>query len=520
MRRYVWRSVVAQTYDKELTRGALTNVIGVLAKLLHPLLVVVITRLFGPDVVGLYFLAMVIADMVTTAVASGFSDAITVFASHHADVAAKGAEGDPEADRKLYRILGNGLAVAAVVGLAAAGLLVLAVPEIIARIYPDRPELAAALPILAWSIPLASIAKVAVAATKARMTMKYDAMLFGFALPAALLCCAVAAWLLGAGLTGLMFAQVISQGITALLALLAVAKLFDIRRTLRAIPSLDVDWRVVRFAIPQNANMAANLYLSRIDVLMLAAYGATNFQVAMYTAASLIASNIRQVKMVYAAAFAPIAARHHASGNREAFEEALGRTSRWSISLAAPIILAVLVLRGDLLVLVDPTFVQDSTFMAVLLTTPFLVCAVGLAGNAIIFTGHSTWCLANSLIVGGLNTLLNMWLIPRYGLLGAATGAAGAALVINAAQIGEIYYLERIRMPFRMIAAPVVGFGLAMAAVLVFWDPASYDAGWMRGGFLALLVVGYMGVLLAFRHEEATKLAGAAARLAWWGRSS
>lgn len=493
----------SSTYDAHLIRGALINVVGLVAKLVHPLFFVVVTWLFGPELVGLYFLAVFIADIATTAAASGFADATLIFASHDADAAQKGdTTADTAAANRLYRVLGNGFAV----GVGASTLLVPALyfgaGALVANVYPDRPGLESALHILAWSIPLTALPQIAIAATKSRMLMQYDAFIMGFARPLCLLGLSLVAWSLDAGVDGLMWAQVGTQAVVSALSLWALAKHFDLRRIVRSTLRPNFDSRLLRFAIPQSMNMTANRYLTRLDVFMLAAYGYSDFDIAFYAAAAIITSNLREVKLIFSQALAPVAARHHAQGDSKAFEDTLGRVSRWTTSLAIPLIVIVLIHRGDLIQLVDSSYTADNTFMAILLIPPFLSCAFGLAGNSIIYTGHSSWTLLNSLLVSGLNTGFNIWLVPRHGLLGAAIATAMAASLISILQLIELNYLEGVRLRLRYVWKTYAALGTLAIATLATWDPAHLGTLYHRAALTAGLLTAYVAILYALRHEE------------------
>ena len=181
-------------YDAQLKRGALINLVGLAAKLVYPLFFLVVTWLFGPETVGLYFLAVFIAEVAISAVSSGYNDATIIYASHAGDA-------DEDAAR-LYQVLGNGFGVTLALSAALLGLTYLGADALVARFYPNRPTLVTALHIAAWSLPLTALGQVAIAATKARMHMEYDAAINGFLKPFALLGFSLCAWGADAGVPG------------------------------------------------------------------------------------------------------------------------------------------------------------------------------------------------------------------------------------------------------------------------------------------------------------------------------
>src|SRR3954464_9434208 len=83
--RHVPRCITScSSHHAALRRGVVVNVIGLLAKLGGPLLVLVVTRLFGPAVTGVFLLAQLIGEIARSAAVSGYHDALTIFGSRQA----------------------------------------------------------------------------------------------------------------------------------------------------------------------------------------------------------------------------------------------------------------------------------------------------------------------------------------------------------------------------------------------------------------------------------------------------
>ena len=480
-------------HEKELVRGAVVNMVGALAKLINPLFFVLVTWVFGTEVMGVYFLATFMMQIVIGAVAAGYNQGVIIFASPHADDA-----DSPE----LYHVLANSFAVT--LGLSAllvpAGLLL--IDPLVAGFYSDRPELGSALKVLLYSLPFAALTPVAIAATKAKMIMEYDTAINGFFRPIALLAFAVVAWWLRLGLIGLMWAHVATHALCAALALWGFGRHYSIARTLASLPRLRLHRELLSFSVPQSMNMTFNRYLTRLDVIMLGAFGFSNHLVAFYSAASLTTSSLRELKLAFSTALAPIVARAHAAQDIEGMERALGRVCRWTVTAVIPLIILVLAFREDLLLLVDSGFTGDTTFMLVLFIPPLLSSAVGLAGNFIVYTRHSRWNLLNSFLVAGFNTVFNLALIPRFGLLGAALATAAAATVTAMAQIIELGLLEHVWLRLRFLHKPLVGLLAVLVALAILGDPARAEGLVVRGVWGLGLATGFVVLMALLRHEE------------------
>ena len=71
--------------DARIARGAATNFLGTLAKILHPAFFVLANRLYEPAQVGLYVLATTIVELAAGLVNAGWRDAVLLVGGQHAD---------------------------------------------------------------------------------------------------------------------------------------------------------------------------------------------------------------------------------------------------------------------------------------------------------------------------------------------------------------------------------------------------------------------------------------------------
>jgi O-antigen/teichoic acid export membrane protein len=104
--------------------------------------------------------------------------------------------------------------------------------------------------------------------------------------------------------------------------------------------------------------------------------------------------------------------------------------------------------------------------MLLLLPVPYLQCSLGLAGNTVVMTGHSHLNLANSLTTGLANFLLNLWLIPRFGLAGAAAASALASGVKALMEVTEMRYVVGVPLLARLFYKPHLAGLLTGGALL------------------------------------------------------
>ncbi len=483
-------------HDRRIARGAGVNIVGIIGKAALPAFYILVTRLYGPEAMGLFYLATRIIETAFSLTVSGFNDGVLMYASRYVDY--------EEREERLYRMLAS----AFVFSLSVSGLLVLAAftlgPALLAR-YNDWPDLPGQARILSLSLPLMVTPLLVVAATKSLQIMRWDALIYGALQPLTLVLLATVAWLFDLGLDGLSAAFVATHGVMTLFSVWIFARHFKVGRLVSQMIRLRPFTPLLIFAIPQNLNMAFGRLATDLDVLMLGYFGTSQEQVAFYGIGAQIVRNIRQVKLAFSGSFSPVIARYHEAGQIEELSRSFSMVTRWATTLVFPLVALVLLFRGDLLRLFHPTFVYDSTFLILLVIPPMLSCLFGLSGNILVMTGYPRWNLINGLLAGGLNFVFNLLLIPRFGLSGAAAATLLTSAVVTGLQLLEVRLLIGVRLLGAELWRPYVAGGVT---ALGLWGALSLGSDaepLLRAGAGLALVCLFVGILALLGVPEQDK---------------
>jgi len=457
--------------SSSIAKGAAVNAVGLVTRAIGtPLLYILLTRLFGSAPLGLFLIAYNLMEIMGALSTSGFVDGGILYASRF-------AHRDEDRER-LYGTLRSIFLLTIGVGFFLLGFILLLAPWLVSRFYPQHPGLVPVLQILAFTLPFESLSRVAVSIPKAHLKMGPEVLVFNIMAPIMTMALALAFWLLDWGAPGISMAFVLTYVGTLGLAVWQLKKFMDVKPLFRFSGRKEKLGELLGFVIPQNLNMALNRFISSMDVIMLAGFGASPGQIAFYGLGAQIVRNVRQVKIVFSNSYNPVIARYFHERRLGELNATLGTVSAWSIALGMPALFVVAFYRHDLLLLFDPAFVDDPTFMLLLLVNPFLSCSVGMAGNALVMAGLSRWNLFNSVLVGGLNFGFNWLMIPRYGLFGAALATAMAGTIVSALQVIEVNRLIRVRLPWRYIL-PWILLGLALFA-WPFFTPFVQASLWLK----------------------------------------
>jgi O-antigen/teichoic acid export membrane protein len=229
--------------------------------------------------------------------------------------------------------------------------------------------------------------------------------------------------------------------------------------------------RLYGYAAPVMLNAIVSLAMVWTDLFLLSVF--TNAStVGIYRGCMQIVLGFDLVWNACSAATAPIypvliADRQHAQ-----LQAIYAGAVRISTLLSIPIMLVILVNGGDILGLLGPAFTAGASALAVLAFGQFLKVVFGNASVVLIVGGRQTLEAGNGTMAAGLNLILNLLLVPRYGLLGAAAATAtaqGTLGVLRAVQLRRVMALRTLdRAILRMLLATVpltaaiwIGCGLA-----------------------------------------------------------
>jgi O-antigen/teichoic acid export membrane protein len=479
--------------EHELQRGALVNVLGTLGKIAGPSFLILVTRLYGADVFGIFITATSFVEMALAFLTAGFKDGALMSVARHADY-------EDEKDR-LYQLLSNTLGWSLFFAVALILLAFTVGQWVLPMLYEEYGgRLLSVLQIMVLVLPVLAFDRIVIAATQGLKIMKYDAISNGGLRPLTLLGSAVAFWFWLPSELGLALAYFSTQMVLGGMAVWFYTRELEWRPLLAAFRDFELDRDMLRFAIPQNFNMTLERFITNIDVIMLGMFGVSASTTGFYGVGAKIVRELLNIKQIFSNAFVPHVVRLHRKGKADRLSDVFSKTSRWIAMLTVPALFVIAVLRTDILGIVSPEFAgAEALFMLALLPIPYMQCSFSLAGNIVVMTGHSRLNLLNSVTTATTNTLLNVWLIPLLGPLGAALASTGATALKTSMELVEAWWVANARLLVRAIYRPhlaglLAGVGGYLAFVLY---PVLASTFAYRAGMLAGVLLAYAGLLLA-----------------------
>jgi O-antigen/teichoic acid export membrane protein len=266
-----------------------------------------------------------------------------------------------------------------------------------------------------------------------------------------------------------------------------------------------------RFTLPRAAATSMRTALQWFDVVLVAALS-TPEDAAVYT----VCTRLLQLGML--AAFSVGQAVEPLFGESVAARES-ARTSElykvataWLMLMTWPIYFVLAAFAAPVLSVFGSGFASGATAVLVLVVSVLIGAAVGPADILLVMTGRTMWSLWNTAASLAANLALNIVLIPRLGLIGAAVAWTVGRTVANLLPAIQLWRSEEMHPVSR-------GWALAAGLSVGIFAVPSFAARFALGpslllavGASALLTAGFLVAVRRFREPLALDLAVSALR--------
>lgn len=211
-----------------------------------------------------------------------------------------------------------------------------------------------------------------------------------------------------------------------------------------------------RFTAPRALASVAQIVIQRLDIVLVAVMRGPA-EAAVYTAATrfLVVGQLANAAISMAAQ--PQLTHLFAVRDRPGANAVYQATTAWLIVLTWPLYLLAMIYGPEVLAVFGRSYQAGSSVMLILGLAMLVATGCGQVDMVLITTGRSSWSLINGLLAVAVNVALDLALIPRYGIAGAAIGWAAAIAVTNLVPLVQVAVAARVH-PF--------GPGTAVACLL------------------------------------------------------
>lgn len=447
---------------------------------------IAVARRLDPSSFGAFTLALTIVLILDNLAPFGMDQTVVRY------VAMYRGQGQPRRVRGVVRL---GVGVTLLLGLVlASALFILAAP--VARLFHAK-ELAGILRALAFSIPIGATADLILGSVQAHTRVTPTILVRSFATPALRILAALVALTFAHTAVSVGIAYTLAECAALGMAVVAARRVLpgaEVGRPIRPPPE------VIRFAWPLGINRLVSSVYNKTEVLFLGGLQTVG-SVALFAAARRFTGVAGSVFNAFSMLFTPMASDLYAAKQPEQLATLYKTASRWVFSIGMPIFLVQALFGRWLLSAFGSHFKTANLALIILACGQLLNYATGTAGNMLINIGRSRLALANSAGALALSVVLDLLLITRYGLIGAAIANSVAVAALQIARVVEVYWITRMH-PYSPTFLKPLGAGAA-AALITNWAVRATPGGHL-GALVSVvaMLAAYLAALVVLGFDE------------------
>jgi O-antigen/teichoic acid export membrane protein len=280
--------------------------------------------------------------------------------------------------------------------------------------------------------------------------------------------------LLGLSFLGVLYAYLASIVITCItFAIYTIKKLplptFPVKTKTNANAATAINpigKELLFFSIPLLVSSILGTFMHQLDTLMLG-YFKTSDIVGLYNGALPLASSILPLPL-YAVGFIyiPIVSKLYSQKSFEEMKQIYVVLTKWIFSATLPLFLILFLFPKIVLnFLFGPDYIQAGVALQ-LLSLGFIIHAfLGSNGNTLLVMGKTRFIMAASVVCVILNLILNLMLIPPFGIMGAAIATASSLGIINILLSTELYRSSGIHPFTKNYLKPIIASGILISLI-------------------------------------------------------
>jgi O-antigen/teichoic acid export membrane protein len=406
---------------------------------------VLIARFFDPSRYGQVILAISLLSMVTVVGSLGLRTGVVRYLPRH----------DNKADQ--LGIVTASIRLTGIASIVSAVILVLFSDVLATRIFND-PKMAPLLKIVAVGVPLAVLGQLSASIARGMKDARSKNLIENISFPVSRVLFIGSAIILGFGTVGIAWAYVGGYVFMTLLGVAYVYIVFGVPNT----PDPEYT-NLLRFSLPLLFANGMSFINSSLDTILIGAFLASD-QVGIYGAAYPLARLVFLAPSMMGVIFTPVISDLQASDRIREIPKIYAIVARWIVIITLPgVILLVIEPEIFLRFIFGTSYVAGSTALVILTLGFFFHVGLGINGGTMKMLGQSDFYLFSTVVNALINIGLNIWLIPRIGITGAAVATAVSYAIGNSLVSIRLYMDHRIT-PFTtdnlltyLVYIPIIG---------------------------------------------------------------
>lgn len=281
-----------------------------------------------------------------------------------------------------------------------------------------------------------------------------------------------------------------------------VAATFALHRRLPLVGASEaIDRRgLIRFALPAWGTRIIEIVRAQLFPVLLGAVAPSALSSAgTFVASKRIAVAPSAVNMALNQVYSPMGSNLYMQDRREEFATVFKNMAKWSFALSFPFFCLQVAFPKEILSIFGEDFRSAGMALVVMGFGVLANFGTGPVTTTLIVSGRSRLALVDYIVVVVSEVALGVWLIPTYGVLGAAVAQSVGNALNNALPLWQVWSQLRLH-PYRLdhwkpACAGIVAIIIAKLVVGIFGLKIGVAAAGAAVGIVGLV---YVGLLLLF----------------------
>ena len=355
--------------------------------------------------------------------------------------------------KKIQRLIGSAVKMTMAFSVVIMAGLLVSSGFIVTHILKGPPLLKIVLMVFAIAIPFNAITLVVAFATQGFKRLKYKIFITQFLNPTILLVVMIISFWFISVEVALMAPMLVSSIIGFIVMFAVLKKLTGVKN--QQLLKAPFDRELLVFSYPLMFVTILLTLMHWMDILMLGAF--TNAStVGLYHPAARTAGLLQALLTSFLSIYSPMIAQFHAKSDQKNMSGSYKLVSRWLLTFSIPVALIFLVYPQKVMLLFGAEYLPSANVLIVLTAATFIHAILGAAQSTLSMTGHTRLLLWNAIGAFIINIILNIILIPNYGMIGAAWATLISLFVISLLRVLEVRWILKLTFFSTKMIKPIL----------------------------------------------------------------
>lgn len=371
------------------------------------------------------------------------------------------------------------------------------------NVFEESSLLRIVLIVYAVSIPFTALMTIATFATQGFQLLKYKVFVEYILNPTVLIVSMIFVYFVFSSELAIILPTLLTGIVGFIVANYFLKKVAGVN--ILNIGKISFNKKILTYSLPIMFTMILGTLLHWMDIIMLGYF--TNLEtVGLYHPAVRTAGLQQSILIAFAGIFAPMFSKYYAQNNIIGMHHIYKLVTRWILTLVTPIFILIFLFSTKIMLLFGADFIQSSEALIILAIGTSIFAIFGVSSTALVVSGYQKLNLINALSATIINICLNIILIPKYGIMGAAWATLSSMMFIAFARLIETWIFLKIN-PFNVkVAKPIIA-GIITYGILYYVKPHLMEYHTIITLILSitLIFVVYGVLLLLFKFDEDDK---------------